>query len=72
MADHVSIVNKAPNMSGSLRLYASIKETLIEELFTKVNFKNIYFSGHDVIKNCNLEIFYWFSCCSIKLDLIKQ
>ena len=53
MADHVSKVNKAPNMSGSLRLYASIKETLIEELFTKVNFKNIYFSGHDVINNCN-------------------
>ena len=53
MADHVSIVNKAPNMSGSLRLCASIKETLIEELFTIVNFKNIYFSGHDVIKNYN-------------------
>ena len=53
MADHVSIVNKVQNMSGSLRLYASIKETLIEELFTKVNFKNIYFSGHDVINNCN-------------------
>ena len=53
MANHVLIVNQAQHLSGSLKFFVPIKKTLIEEFFTKVTAKNIYFSDHDVIKSCN-------------------
>ena len=48
--EHVYIVNKPTNISGSLTDHVYIKKTLMEEFFANATVKNIYFSDHDPIR----------------------
>ena len=48
--EHVYIVNKPTNISGSLTDHVYIKKTLMEEFFANATVKNIYFSDHDAIR----------------------
>ena len=49
-ADHFQVVNKPTHVSGSLIDHAYIKKALMEEFFSNVTVKNIYFSDHDAVR----------------------
>ena len=45
--EHVQMVNKPENISGSLIVHVYIIKTLMEEVSPNAAVKNIYFSDHD-------------------------
>ena len=48
--DHVQMVNKPTQTSGSLIDHVYIKQALMEEFFTNTTVENIYFSDHDAVR----------------------
>ena len=48
--DHVQMVNKPTQISGSLIDHVYIKKSLHEEFFTNATAENIYFSNHDAVR----------------------